>query len=267
MEVRKERTNWRDSGIEKIHSKYNFAYPCENVDFLMVEYDKSSPVAIIDYRKKKKAKIVHSNSIFDLCENRNNPIPYFITSYTIYDSELKDFEVVAVNKVAKERMNLKGPVNEARYVEFMYDLREYSVPGRKKQGKEVSRELNKNFIINEDDWDNQALSNRHRDWGYDCPAVDLDFIVVNKGKIAALVEYKHNDSSALPSKFKHHPTGITLSSLAKEFGLKIPLLFCYYNDDYSRFTLYPISNSSLEHEPYFGRKLSQKEYFEFLKKL
>lgn len=41
-------------------------------------------------------------------------------------------------------------------------------------------------------WRDEALSARHRDWGWNCPAVDLDFLMVeyNHAVPVALVDYK-----------------------------------------------------------------------------
>lgn len=41
-------------------------------------------------------------------------------------------------------------------------------------------------------WRDQALSERHRQWGFDAPAVDIDFLMVeyDSEKPCALVEYK-----------------------------------------------------------------------------
>lgn len=42
-------------------------------------------------------------------------------------------------------------------------------------------------------WRDMELSGRHRIWGFNCPAVDLDFLMVeyNLGIAIAVVEYKH----------------------------------------------------------------------------
>lgn len=41
-------------------------------------------------------------------------------------------------------------------------------------------------------WRDQALSLRHREWGYDCPAVDFDFVVAeyDSRRAVALIDYK-----------------------------------------------------------------------------
>jgi len=39
----------------------------------------------------------------------------------------------------------------------------------------------------------QALSERHRTWGFDCPCVDIDFLLLefDRAETAATVDYKH----------------------------------------------------------------------------
>ena len=46
-------------------------------------------------------------------------------------------------------------------------------------------------------WRDQALSERHRAWGWDCPALDMDFVMIeyDNGKATALVEYKHEQAA------------------------------------------------------------------------
>ena len=39
----------------------------------------------------------------------------------------------------------------------------------------------------------EILSAKHRRWGYDVPAVDIDFLLVeyDRAKVQALIEYRH----------------------------------------------------------------------------
>ena len=54
-------------------------------------------------------------------------------------------------------------------------------------------------------WRDLRLSQRHRRWGWDCPAVDLDFLFLeyDRGKAVALVEYKHEQAAP---QYASHPT-------------------------------------------------------------
>jgi len=40
-------------------------------------------------------------------------------------------------------------------------------------------------------WRDLELSKRHRQWGWDCPGIDLDFLFLeyDRGKAVAIVEY------------------------------------------------------------------------------
>ena len=41
-------------------------------------------------------------------------------------------------------------------------------------------------------WRDEEMSNRHREWGWNCPVLDIDFLVCeyNLGKPVAIIEYK-----------------------------------------------------------------------------
>ena len=42
-------------------------------------------------------------------------------------------------------------------------------------------------------WRDEKISLRHRMWGFDCPAVDVDFVMVefDRARVVAIVEYKN----------------------------------------------------------------------------
>jgi len=79
-------------------------------------------------------------------------------------------------------------------------------------------------------WRDQSISQRHRLWGFNCPAVDLDFLVVeyNVGKPVAIIEYKHHGAK-YPD--WHHPTYRALISLANIARLPFLVVF-YHNVDW-----------------------------------
>lgn len=78
-------------------------------------------------------------------------------------------------------------------------------------------------------WRDQELSRRHRRWGFACPAVDLDFVLVEFGLAApvALVEYKHFRARTVDLE---HPTYRALQSLADREPA-IPFLVARYWPD------------------------------------
>jgi hypothetical protein len=88
------------------------------------------------------------------------------------------------------------------------------------------------------------LSERHRRWGWDCPAVDLDFLFLeyDRGKAVALVEYKHENA---PPQYRTHPTYQAMIDLGNRAG--IPVLACRYAADFSWFRITPLNSRAKEH--------------------
>jgi hypothetical protein len=87
-------------------------------------------------------------------------------------------------------------------------------------------------------WRDVTLSERHRLWGWDSPAVDLDFLFLeyDKGKAVALVEYKHEMAAPQTSA---HPTYQAMADLANR--AEIPLFACRYKGDFSEFKATPLT--------------------------
>lgn len=91
-------------------------------------------------------------------------------------------------------------------------------------------------------WRCEKISKRHREWGYDCPAVDLDFVVAeyNYGKPVALIEYK--EKSAGPQKLTH-PTYKALTALANGYvDGALPFLVVFYDTENWCFRVLPIND-------------------------
>lgn len=81
-------------------------------------------------------------------------------------------------------------------------------------------------------WRDEKLSQRHRLWGYDCPALDIDFLMIeyNKGKAVALIEYK-NEHAAL--QYAKHPSYKALIDLGNR--AEMPVFAVRYADTFAWF--------------------------------
>lgn len=92
-------------------------------------------------------------------------------------------------------------------------------------------------------WRDERISERHRHWGFNCPAVDLDFLVVeyNLGLPVALVEYKHFQATT-PN--LNHPTYRAIKRLA-EFS-DLPFLIAFYWPEYWAFKVTPVNDVAAE---------------------
>ncbi|HUW33755.1 MAG TPA: hypothetical protein VM223_19265 [Planctomycetota bacterium] len=78
-------------------------------------------------------------------------------------------------------------------------------------------------------WRDEEISLRHRQWGYDCPAVDVDFPLLeyDRGTAAAIVEYKKEGAPAINM---GHPSIRAIIDLADRAGL--PAFAVYYAGDF-----------------------------------
>lgn len=95
-------------------------------------------------------------------------------------------------------------------------------------------------------WRDENLSARHRRWGWDCPAVDLDFLFLeyDRGKASAIVEYKHERAAP---QYASHPTYQAMIDLGDRAG--VPVIACRYSDDYSSWTVTPLNGEAKKQIP------------------
>lgn len=113
-------------------------------------------------------------------------------------------------------------------------------------------------------WRDQKLSNRHRLWGFNCPAADVDFLMVefNLGLPVGLIEYRHSNAQWPPP--LKHPTFRAIRALADHYGgAKEPLPFAVvrYDDEPWRFGVRPVNEQAIS---FFGfqeeRKMTERQY-------
>lgn len=112
-------------------------------------------------------------------------------------------------------------------------------------------------------WRDQALSERHRTWGVDLPAVDVDFLLVeyNHSEPVALIEYKRDNA---PPVCPEHPTYLALQKLGTRAGL--PVFVVRYLRDFSRFHIEPLNDTARRMMP-DGMVCSECEYVDFLRQV
>ncbi len=92
-------------------------------------------------------------------------------------------------------------------------------------------------------WRDEALSQRHRRWGWDCPAADLDFLFLeyDRGKAVAIVEYKNEHAAP---QYACHPTYMAMIDLGNKAGL--PVFACRYSDDFTKWKAVPLNDKARE---------------------
>lgn len=113
-------------------------------------------------------------------------------------------------------------------------------------------------------WRDQQLSERHRAWGWDCPAVDIDFLLVeyDQGQPIAIVEYKLSGTKEVEV---NHPSYFALQKLAD--CTHIPLFLVFYNESWN-FIISPLNSIAgsvlKEHGIASGEMLTESDYVSFL---
>lgn len=117
-----ERTGWRDEALSRRHRKWGLNCPAEDIDFILIEYDNATPVAIVEY-KHWQAKPVDLNEanykalrrMADKCE-----LPLIVAKYW---PDTWAFRVQPVNDLAKRIYHDNVGLTEQRYVESLYFIR------------------------------------------------------------------------------------------------------------------------------------------------
>lgn len=106
-----------------------------------------------------------------------------------------------------------------------------------------------------------SLSLRHRDWGFDCPAVDLDFPLIeyNRGQASAIVEYKF---AAADEPDFNNPSLRALAGLANAAG--IPFIVALYTRDPWTFQVFRGNKHAERVYREDGRTLTEREFVESL---
>ena len=117
-------------------------------------------------------------------------------------------------------------------------------------------------------WRDQKLSERHRKWGFNCPAIDIDFLMIefHVGKPIAIVDYKRYTGSI---KNLNQKSINAISTLANNSN--IPFFVVFYWDDIWAFQITAINNIAKnilqQHKIDKNKILTEQQYVSFLYKL
>jgi hypothetical protein len=92
-------------------------------------------------------------------------------------------------------------------------------------------------------WRDQEISKRHRRWGFNCPAVDLDFMLLefNHGVPVAVVDYKHHAKTE-PLDGLDGNAVKALGGLYDERGENLPFFVTRYWPDSWAFKVLPMND-------------------------
>jgi hypothetical protein len=90
-------------------------------------------------------------------------------------------------------------------------------------------------------WRDGNISERHRLWGFNCPAIDLDFILVeyDSNEPSALIEYKNERAAPFDSESSGYKT---IANLADKAGL--PAFYVRYTSDLRAYDLFAMNGKA-----------------------
>lgn len=114
-------------------------------------------------------------------------------------------------------------------------------------------------------WRDEEISRRHRAWGFNCPTVDLDFVMVeyNHGKPVAIIEYKEQHAHPIDPQ---HATYRALVSLADGYVAgPLPCFVAIYNSQDWSFRVVPLNERARQHYAHvLGATLSERRFVKSL---
>jgi hypothetical protein len=110
-------------------------------------------------------------------------------------------------------------------------------------------------------WRDEALSLRHRVWGWDAPAVDIDFLMVeyDSTEPKAVVEYKHEFSE---TQYANRPSYKAIRKLCDR--AKVAFLAVRYATDFSWWRVVPLNLKAKEFIKEDVITLTEKDFVNLL---
>lgn len=278
MQVRQERTNWRDSTLNDVHYLENLHLPLKDLGFLVLEYDHGKPIALINYEKYEKPISSDYTKSIKVIQNLGNSltpkIPVFDVRYSyVKDLDIIDkFKITPINDIAKTKIaHIEDYVilTEEDFIYFLYSLRNSFEKGMFIAAKLKEKNWKLDFKEKETQWEHEIISHRHREYGWDVPVVDIDFIYSKDGIPISLVEYKEDKSYFDLDKNINHPTIQALSLLADKSSYKLPFFLVRYKlttNDIDKFYISPINKKSKDIIS-TTIELDKSKYFSFINDL
>lgn len=276
LEIRQERTNWRDKKLEKLLRSNGIWQPDS---FLVTEYNYGKSVAIIDYQYGEN-KAIPDSRILSYTRLRSNQIYYFIVKFDYILNgcicRMSNFTIYPSNEVAYRDYGKQSFIlNEKDFIVFLYKIRN----NIKSPYMELALQNYKGefLLTNNHSSPNQIISHRHRTYAYDVPAADIDSVLFNGNIPYLFIEYKarrnndhnyfieHNmdlDKFVLKEKAKKNLYNKAIADLGDGCKNPIPVIAVEYDLEKDIFTLYAF-NDIAKDTVQLGSK-NKDEYFKYI---
>jgi hypothetical protein len=129
--VRPERTGWRDAALSLRHRLWGFDCPMQDIDWLVAEYDRMCPVAIIEWMHERAPGVDPRRTwpvkwaVLRALADRRPPLPAFAVRYA---ADLSWWRVLALNAAARGHVARCTQYTERGFVRLLYRLRGRPLP-------------------------------------------------------------------------------------------------------------------------------------------
>lgn len=127
QKVKAERTKWRDLHLSERHRKWGLAVPAIDLDFILLEYDRGRPSAIIEYKSEHSPAQFPSHPSYLALGYLGEKalVPVFAVRYA---QDFSWWKVTALNNVAKRLTPNKTKIDEREFVTWLYNIRGLQPP-------------------------------------------------------------------------------------------------------------------------------------------
>jgi hypothetical protein len=121
-EVKPERSGWRDLAFSLRHRAWGYDAPLVDIDFMVVEYDRREPVALISYKREDALPDSPANLEAFRRLGAKACLPTFEVRYA---SDFARFQPISLTVQAQQLMRgFEGcSMPELEYVQWLYWLR------------------------------------------------------------------------------------------------------------------------------------------------
>jgi hypothetical protein len=127
-EVKPERSGWRDETISRRHREWGYDCPALDLDWLVIEYDTATPVALVEYKNEhaRMATTKEANYRALIKLGDMSGLPVFAVRYA---SDLSWLRITALNCIARGKVTERSQgMTELAYVTLLYKLRDREIP-------------------------------------------------------------------------------------------------------------------------------------------
>lgn len=127
MEVRQERTHWRDLSLNDRHRQWGYNCPMTDIDLLTIEYDSGTPKALVEYKHERAAPQYSTHPTYRALTALGNDagLPVFAVRYA---DDFAWFRVVPLNDRARAWTPERREMTEREWVELLYKVRGRELP-------------------------------------------------------------------------------------------------------------------------------------------